>query len=73
MDCSGCDVSSCVCVDLSGVVVDVSGAVVEVTEGLAKLILALPPSDDDEEDKELCPVCKKAWVEEYSDSDSDGD
>jgi hypothetical protein len=71
MDCSGCDVSSCSC-DVSGCVVDVSGAVVEVTEALEKLILALPLSDD-EEDNELCPVCKKAWVEEYSDSESDGD
>jgi hypothetical protein len=68
MDCSGCDVSSCAgVVDLSGAVVDLSGAVVEMIEALAKL--SLPPSD--EEDIELCPVCKKAWVEEYSDSDSD--
>jgi hypothetical protein len=70
MDCSGCDVSSCACVvDLSGAVVDVSGAVVEMAEVLAKLVL---PSSDDE-DCELCPICKKAWVEEDSDSDSDGD
>jgi len=67
MDCSGCDVSSCVCVDLSGAVVDISGVVVE-----AKLVVALPPSD--EEDNELCPICKKAWLDkEYSDSESDSD
>jgi hypothetical protein len=71
MDCSGCDVSSCACVvDLSGAVVDLSGAVIEMIEALAKLSL---PQSDEEEDIELCPVCKKPWVEEYSDSDSDGD